>query len=199
MKIRNHRKREWWFCPHEKSTIKNDNGRLFIFKTKASLMRFLNANFENAINGTVRLEEKSFNSSGCIREWFVWYNDYVTNKKEPMKIVLKQQLFRGSKYIFKPSKISKGDKRYFAFSNKVIPLMCKLQDDNGIILPKNAKKLVELYKKRGFKDFTPNKEDQDYIDFYLEKGIDFYHWSDRCNWLRTKTVIEYFKIKGLLN
>jgi hypothetical protein len=196
MKIRNHRKKEWWFSPHKNSSIKGD--RWFIFKTKSSLMRFLNANFEQCLNGTVRLEEKCFNSSGCIREWFVWYNDYVSNKKEPMKIVLKQQLFRGSKYIFKPSKISKGDKKYFAFSNKVINLMCRIKKDDGSIDKKDAEKLVHLFYKRGFKNFIPNAEDKDYIDFYLEKGIDFYHWSDRCNWLRTKTVIEYFKINGIL-
>lgn len=196
MKIRSHRKYEWWFYPHKESEIKLPAK---IFKYKSSLIRYLNANFEGALGGTITLHHNSFNSSSSIREWFVWYNDYTHSKKTPMKISLRQLDFRGRKYISKPSKISKGDKRYFAFSNKVIPLMCNMQDDNGIILSKNAKKLVELYKKRGFKDFTPNKEDQDYIDFYLEKGIDFYHWSDRCNWLRTKTVIEYFKIKGLLN
>ena len=196
MKIRNHRKYEWWFYPHKDTKISLPAK---IFKYKSSLIKYLNANFEGALGGTVVLNHRSFNSSSSIREWFVWYNDYTHSKKTPMKISLRQLDFRGRKYISKPSKISKGDKRYFAFSNKIIPLMCNMQDDNGIILPKNAKKLVELYKKRGFKDFTPNKEDQEYIDYYLEKGIDFYHWSDRCNWLRTKTVIEYFKIKGLLN
>ena len=62
----------------------------------------------------------------------------------------------------------------------------------------NPEKLVKLFYKRGFKDFTPTEEDQEYIDYYLEKGIDFYHWSDRCNWLRTKTVIEYFKKENLI-
>lgn len=196
MKIRNHRKYEWWFYPHEESKIQIPAKK---FKYKSSLIRYLNANFENALGGTVTLHHNSFNSSNSIREWFVWYNDYAHSKKTPMKIELRQLDFRGRKYISKPSKISKSDKKYFAFSDKVIPLMCNIQDDNGIILPSNAKKLVELYKKRGFKDFTPNKEDQEYIDYYLEKGIDFFHWSDRCNWLRTKTVIDYFKIKGLLN
>lgn len=198
MKIRNHRKKEWWFCPHEKSTIKNDNGRWFIFKTKSALMRFLNANFKNALNGTVRLEEQCFNSSGCIREYFVWYNDYVINKKEPMKIVLKQQLFRGSKYVFKPSKISKSNKKYFAFSNKVISLMCRIKKEDGSIDKKDAQKLVQLFNKRGFKDFKPSEDELEYINGHISHGIDFCHWSDRCNWLRTKTVIEYFKIKGLV-
>lgn len=197
MKIRNHRKQEWWFFPQKESKI--NIGRWYIFKRKSSLMRFLNANFEHAINGTVRLEHSQFGSSGCIREYFVWFNDYVKNKKEPMKIVLKQQLFRGKKHIFKPSKISKDSKKYFAFSDKVISLMCRIKKEDGSIDKKDAKKLVNLFYKRGFKDFTPTEDDLYYINGHISNGIDFWHWSDRCNWLRTKTVIEYFKRNNLLD
>ena len=47
--------------------------------------------------------------------------------------------------------------------------------------------------------FTPDTETQEYIDFYLKEGIDFTYWSDRCNWVRTKTIISYFEKEGLLN
>ena len=77
--------------------------------------------------------------------------------------------------------------------------MTNIEDDNGLITSKDAKKLVKLFEKRGFKDFVPTEEDLIYINGHILDGIDFYHWSDRCNWLRTKTIIEYFKRNNLLN
>jgi len=197
MKIRNHRKREWWFYPHENSTIEKKSAH--IFKYKSSLMRFLNANPEGCINGSVRLEESSFGYSGCIREYFVWYNDYENNYKNAgFKVVLKQQDFRGRKFICKLFKVEKDSKKYFAFSNKVISLMCHIQDDNGVILKKDAERLVALFKKRGFKDFEPTEDEWEYINGNIADGISFYYWSDRCNWLRTKTIIEFFKRENLI-
>lgn len=197
MKIRNHRKREWWFYPHRDSKL--CKGRCYIFKYKADLLKFLNNNFPHSLNGEVFLEERNFGSSGPIRQWFVWYNDY-RELNEPLKIELKQMTFRGRKYIRKPSKVSKEGKKYFAFSNKVVNLINSFynKQDELIITKNKAKKLVDLFYKRGFKDFEPNKEELEYIKYYIDNGIDFYHWSDRCNFLRTKTIIEYFKKENLI-
>lgn len=197
MTIKNHRKKEWRFYPHKKSKLYR--GRCYIFKYKKDLMKMLNKNIGDAVNGEVMLEEKSFGNSGCIRQWFVWYNDY-REINEPLKVELRQENFRGRKYIFKPSKISKENKKYFAFSDKVINAMCGMynSEDKLDITPTKAKKLVELFYKRGFKDFTPNEDEKIYINSYLKEGIDFYYWSDRCNWLIIKTIIEYFKANNLI-
>lgn len=198
MKIRNHRKREYWFYPSDDSNIEKKSAH--VFKYKRSLMRFLNKNIFEAVNGIVRVEEKSFGSSGPIREYFVWYNKYeFENKQQALRVVLKQLDFRGKKYIFKPQKVSKDNKKYFAFSNKVISLMSEIESDNGEILKKDARKLVDLFKKRGFKDFEPDKDEWEYINGNILKGIPFFYWSDRCNWLRTKAVIESFKRDGLIS
>lgn len=195
MKIRKHRKREWWFLPHSNSELEKGQ---YKFKYKSDLMRFLNNNFMNALNGTVRLEEHSFGHYGCIRSWLVWYNDFAP-KNSPYKIDLRQELFRGRKYIFKPQKISKDSKKYFAFSNKVISLMSNIKKDDGTIDSKDAIKLVTLFNKRGFKDFEPTEEDWEYINGHISDGIDFSHWSDRCNTYRMKTIIEYFKREKLID
>lgn len=196
MKIKNHRKMEWWFIPSEESKLKK---HLYKFKYKSDLMKFLNNNFEEAVNGEVRLKENSFCHSGCVRTWFVWYNDYAT-KGSKLKIQLRKSTFRGRKYVFKPRKIAKSDKLYFAFSNKVISLMCNIyqSDEDKTILPKDAKRLVQLFYKRGFKDFEPDEKEWLYINGHIVLGISFWHWSDRCNWLRTKTIIEYFKRENLI-
>jgi hypothetical protein len=193
MKIRNHRKYEWWFRPDIHSKLKK---KLYKFKYKADLIKFLNNNIEQSLNGEVTLEHNCFNSSSTFKSWVVWYSF----KNSKLKIELKRELHRGSKYIFKPRKISKESKKWFAFSDKVYNLMCNIYEDDCItILPEKAKKLTEIFYKRGFKDFEPNQEDWDYINYYINKGrIDFGHWSDRCNFLRTKTIIEFFKIKNLI-
>lgn len=195
MKIRNHRKYEWWFRPPENSKLEK---HLYKFKYKSDMMKFLNNNIKEVVNGTVSLDHKSFNCSNTIREWFVWYNDY-TFKGDKLRVELKQMLFRGRKYISKPCKISRGDKKYFAFSKKVISLMSNIyQGDKKTILPKDAKKLISLFEKRGFKDFEPTEEDWVYINGHISDGIDFFHWSDRCNFLRCKVILEFFKRENLL-
>lgn len=195
MKIRNHRKYEWWFTPDKNSKLKK---HLYRFKYKADLMRFLNNNLMESVNGIVSLDHQSFNCSDTKREWFVWYNDY-TVKSTPLKIVLKQMDFRGRKFISRNNKISKVDKKYFAFSSKVISLMGNIyESDEKIILSSKAKKLIKLFEKRGFKDFTPTEEDWVYINSHILNGIQFSYWSDRCNFLRCKVILEFFKREGLL-
>lgn len=190
MKIRNHRKREYYFYPHDK-------GKTQVFKYKKELLNFLNSKPDLAINGIVGLNETCFGSSSTLREWFVWYNDYkYKTTKQRFKIVLIPQLFRGRKYIFKKHKVNKSSKKYFAHSKKRIHLMCEIAE-NGITEQK-AKKLLEIFTKSGFKDFNPSEEDLYYINGHIGDGIDFFHWSDRCNHLRMKTVIEYFKREKLL-
>jgi len=199
MKIRNHRKREWWFYPHEKSNIEKKSAH--IFKKKSSLMKFLNKHGQESLNGQVRIEEKSFGHSGCVRMYSVWYNEYENQHKNiKPRIVLKQMDFRGRKFIQKLSKIDKHSKKYFAFSDKIINLMCHIEnEDTGVILEKDAVRLIKLFKKRGFEDFEPTEDEWIYINGHISDGICFFHWSDRCNWLRVKTIIEYFKREGLVN
>ena len=194
MKIRNHRKREYWFRPSENSKLKK---HLYRFKYMQDLMKFLNNNLEESINGTVDQEEQSFNHSGCRRSWFVWYNDHAPRTAK-LKIELRQLYFRGRKFICKTHTISKSSKRFYAFSEKVISLMSHIEDDNGKILHKDAEKLISLFYKRGFKDFEPNEEDWTYINGHISDGIQFSYWSDRCNHLRMKTIFEYFKREKLI-
>lgn len=196
MKIRNHRKLEWRLFPPEGSTLKKT---CYKFKYKASLMRFINANIDDTINGLVVLHEDCFGSSHPFREWTVWYNERPYRRGANFKPELRQLTFRGSKYVFKKRNVSKADKRFFAMSDKVISLMCNIEQEDGTILPKDAKRLVKLFEKRGFKDFEPNEDEWRYINGHISDGLCFFHWSDRCNWLRTKTVIEYFKRNGLLD
>lgn len=188
MKIRNHRKREWEFRPPEESNLKKN---LYRFKYKSDMMKFLNNNFYESVCGVVSLHEDSFGNSGTLREWFVWYDKYTG------QIDLKQRSFRGKKYVFKKSKISKSSKKYFAFSNKVISLMCNIADSG--VTKEKANKLITLFEKRGFKDFDPDEDDLLYIDNYISNGIDFHYWSDRCNFSRCKVILEYFKRNKLIN
>lgn len=197
MKIRNHKNKLWCLFPPKKSLL--NRGMCYTFKKKSSLMRFINGNFDELVNSEVTMLIEGWNSSTHLRCWAVWYNDKSVLNGAKFKPELRQMLMRNKKWQFKPDKISKKNKKYFAFSDKVIRLMCKISDQGEHIESKDAKKLVQLFNKRGFKDFKPTEDDLDYINYYIEKGIDFYHWSDRCNWLRTKTVIEFFHKKALLN
>jgi len=193
MKIKDHRKREWWFYPHENSKL--NKGRCYTFKYKSDLMNFLNSNFIESLSGEVIVNEDSFSSSLTIRSYQVWYNKKANSGGAKWKI----RLCRNKSYRFRNhNNISKESKKYFAFSDKVINLMCNIRDEDGNITPNKAKRLVELFEKRGFKDFDPDEEDLRYINGHIEDGIDFYHWSDRCNWLRAKTIIDYFKREGLI-
>lgn len=196
MKIRNHKKREYIFYPIEENRQYFESKR-FIFKYKSDLIKFLNKHLIHAVNGTVTLSESGFGYSGSIREWFVWYNERSL-KHGNIQIELRQLDFRGRKFIHKKHIIGKRDKKYFAFSNKVINLMYYIEKEDGTIESKDAKKLVDLFYKRGFKDFEPTEEDWTYINGHIGVGIEFKYWCDRCNWLRTKTIIEYFKRKNLI-
>ena len=191
MKTRNHIKYQWLFRPYKDSKLKG----CFIFKYKSNLMKFLNNNLEDSLNGIILLEYQTFNSFATLREYFIWYNDYK-EVNEPLKIVLKKLDFRGRKYISKISNISKTSKKYFAMSNKRISLMLYIAE-NGITKT-HAKNLVNIFYKSGFKDFISDNKNEEYINYYLKEGIDFWHWSDRCNFLRMKTIIEYFKQQNLI-
>lgn len=195
-KIRNHKQYEYIFHPYKESKLYR--GKAYIFKYKSSLMRFLNANFENALNGEVVVHLSSFNGSGTHKRYFVWYT-YHPKTSNPLRISLRLQLFRGRKKIFGRHKISKSSKKYYAFSDKIISLMCNIyQDDDKTILPKDAKRLITLFEKRGFKDFEPTEEDWEYINGHILNGICFSYWSDRCNFLRCKVILEYFKREELV-
>lgn len=181
---KNKKKFTWFFKAPNNSKLEE---HYYTFKYKSDLMKFLNNNISNVINGFVGLDCDTRQSSGTYRKWFVWINEYEYNKNAPLKIELKQMTFRGEKYVFKPSKISKEDVKYYAFLDKKIKLMCNIKTK------KDEDNLVELFYKSGFKDFEPNKEEQEHIDFYITDGIPFSYWCDRCNNLRMKTIIEYFK------
>lgn len=183
MKIRKHRKREWWFFPTEESKLYI--GRCYIFKYKHDLMKFLNRKLCEVLNGVVSLEEKSFSGVYCLKHFRVGFNKN--------KIIFKKMEIR-KPILYKTSKRSK---RYFAFSDKVINLMTHI-GHNEEITPASARNLVNLFKKRGFVDFEPTEDDWKYINGHISDGIDFFHWSDRCNWLRSKTIIEYFKRSKLI-
>ena len=191
-KIRKHRKKEWWFYPPEGSKI--SKGRCYVFKYKSDLMKFLNKHARHCINGEVILHESSFAGSYTIRGWFVWYNEYkYWHANQKFKIVLKQEDFRGRKYYGgKVHKVSKPAKKYFAFSDKVISLMCRIGDEG--VDKRKAEKLIKLFEKRGFKDFEPSESDWAYINGHIEDGIGFFHWSDRCGALRMKVVLEYLNL-----
>lgn len=189
MKIKDHRQREYCFWP-----VKGKTKR---FKKKSSLMKFLNNNFEKSLNGTVSLFEDSFTGSYTVRQWQVWFNDRCQYMSQ-MKIQLRQIPFRGKKFIHKPSKVSKSSKKYFAFSEKRISLMSRIEAEDGTINPNDAKKLVNIFYKSGFKDFIPDEDDLRYINGHISDGIQFSYWSDRCDYLRMKTIIEYFKRENLI-
>jgi hypothetical protein len=193
MKIKNHRKIEYWFYPPKNSSLEK---HCYVFKYKKDLINFLEYNFYQAINGEVIVHVSDFSGFYTLREYFVWLKRKTDGKRKHVNIQLKQELFRGRKFVCKSKKIEKTDKKWFAFSDKIISLMCKNANN---WTPNSAKNLIELFKKRGWKDFIPDKDDQDYINYYLEKGIDFFHWSDRCNSLRSKVIYEYFKKEKLIN
>lgn len=184
MKIRNHKKIEYYFYPEEDSTLKDRD----FFKTKKKLMNYLNGNFPHSLNGTVYLHEQSrFSGHRNTKCWSVWYNNIRGAKPN---IILKKIDFRDK------SIVSKINKKYFAFSDKIFRKMIKINKDN--ITVSDAKKLVDLFYKAGFKDFVPDEDEINYINGHISSGIDFYHWSDRCDFLRMKVIIEYFKRNELL-
>jgi len=195
MKTRNHKKREYLFYPIEESNLKWSKG-YYVFKRKSDLMNFLNSNFINSLNGIVSLEEKSFGGSGTRERWVVWYNDYVKNVDIPKrKIVLKTVLFRGRKHFPGKDKISKESKRHFSHSDNIFHKMMSIDEE---LKASRAKNLVKQFYKSGFKDFEPDEEEWKYINGHISDGISFWHWSDRCNYMRMKTIIEFFKREKLI-
>ena len=189
MKLRKHRKYTQQFYPRKDSKLDFKP-----FKYKKDLMNFLTSNLDEAVGGTVRYHEKNAHSSGDIRMWYIWYNQYkYLNKGAKFKIELRNQAFRGRRFIFKRDRIPKAEKIYKAFSDKVIRAMCNFDYSK-----KSAERLVELFYKRGFKDFEPSKEEWEYINGHIEEDISFFYWSDRCYTLRVKTVIEYLKRLNLI-
>jgi hypothetical protein len=187
MKIKDYKQIEYIFIPLIKKTLKDS----YTFKYKSDLMRFLLSNIDDALNGTVRVYVNSFCGSYTSKEYFVWYNSRKYKNGDKLKVELKK-LNKHKKRI-----IPKFAKRWFAFSKKVISLMSRIGQEK-VVTPKDAKKLYDLFLKRGFKDFEPTDNQWIYINGHISDGIPFWHWSDRCDVLRTKTVIEYFRRNNLI-
>lgn len=193
MKIRKHKVKEYWFYPPDGSKL--EKGSCYIFKYKRDLMKLLRGYPDDSANGIVRIHISSFAGGYVSKSYQVWYNQYKYIKGANFKIELKLLDSR------KPSKyfmsMSNSDKRWRAFTDKICIKMCRFQEDDVELAKRQAKNIVDLYYRRGFVD-EPDDENEEYIKYYIENGIDFYHWSDRCNWLRTKTIIRYFKTKGYI-
>jgi hypothetical protein len=196
MKIRKVTNRYYQIIPKEGTRL-----RFKYFKYKKDLINYLTTNFRDCVNAEVCIYKESFGASFSEKNYMVWYNrnEYRNGAFFKAKLHLIQN--KGRRYISK-LKTSKRDKRWFSFSEKIISLMCYISDElhkGNPINKSNAKNLVILFKKRGFVDFEPSEEDLEYINGYIGQGIDFFHWSDRCDFLRMKTVIEYFKREGLID
>ena len=196
MKARNMKTQEWSFRPHKDSKLKFKT-----FKYKSDLMKYLNNNFIEALSGEVSLTFDTVDMSGTQRTWFVWYNDY-SDEKQPLKIELRQELFRGRKYITrrKTIKVEKDSKKWLMFSAKVNNLMCDLSDTPvGTELHKRqTENLIKLFYKRGYKDIDLNSGE--YKNVYACKDylsgaepIPYSYWSDRCNFIRCAIIIENYK------
>jgi len=89
MKIRNHKKRHYIFYPHEESKIKGSK----VFFYKSNLMKFLNKNAIESLNGVVSIQESGFGYFTTIREYYVWYNDRPNQNKQPFKIELRNYFY----------------------------------------------------------------------------------------------------------
>jgi len=196
MKLRKQRKREYIFFPYEGSNLTKKS---YIFKRKTSLLKFLNGRIRDVINGTVRVYEDGFGYNIFIRDYGVWYNYKEYNSGADLKIDLK--LVDSIRNKRKKYKVSKLSKKHFAFSNRRIELMTLINEsikNNEEINKSHAKNLVNVFYKSGFKDFEPSEEEKGYIEGNIEEGVPFLYWSDRCNYLRMKVVIEYFKRNYLI-
>ena len=175
MKLRDHKKYEYvvWI-----------EGKRHAFKYKSKLMAFLNGVGDKALNEVVEMYFKTLNSSYTHREWLVWWNDSEYRSGASFKIVLKQLPFREKKYVFPHRPY---DKKWFAVS----ALICREMQKEEI----NFEKLLKLFYKRGFVDRELNEEEKEYVDSYINE-IPYSYWSDRCNWLRTKTIYEQIRSNG---
>lgn len=194
MKLRKFKKKEYIFFPPDGSKLTKVS---YVFKRKDKLMKFLNGHIDDSINGIVRVYNYSFGSSGHNCDYFIWYNEKQYNSGADLKVDLRKM----DKKKRKPFSVSKNTKLYFAFSNRRIELMSIIGntiDKGENINPSHAKNLVEVFYKSGFKDFEPDQETLEYINSNIEEGIPFFYWSDRCNYVRMKAVIEYFKRNNLI-
>lgn len=194
MKLKNNHVKEYLFFPPDGSKIYRR--RAYKFTSKSKLIKFLNNHLNDSVNGTVKVYDDHFGGFYAIKQYFVWYNDWQPRNAK-LKIDLRILPFRVKHRIVRSHKISKIDKKWLSFSEKIFTLMTHI-GNSEIINESNAKNLVKLFIKRGFIDWTPDDDELKYINCYIENGIDFYHWSDRCNMLRVKTIIEYFKKLNLI-
>ena len=194
MKLRKFNKREYIFFPPDDSKLTKVS---YIFSKKDKLMKFLNGNINDSINGIVRIYYNSFGSSKHICDYHIWYNEKQYNSGANPRIDLRKIDIKKRK----PFSVSKKTKLYFAFSKRRINLMLIIGNDiyeNKEINSSHAKNLVKVFYKSGFKDFEPDEGELNYINNIIEDGLSFIYWSDRCNYLRMKTIIEFFKRKKLI-
>lgn len=192
MKIRNHRTRTYFFYPsyNHKDAFPSAS---YQFKYKTSLMKFLSSNIERAINGTVMININEFCSCYTSRKYLVWYR----LAKNLVVADLRLMHVNGKKCLYnrKPT-VSKQEKKFMAFSGKVINLMLAI--DHTGITPTRANKLITLFIKQGFTDFIPNEDEQEYIDACLSTEIPWGYWCDRCDFVRCKVILEYFKKNNII-
>jgi hypothetical protein len=194
MKIRNYKKREYIFFPHDDSKLERNS---YIFKRKTNLIKFLNGRISDSINGIVRVYEEGFGYSTFICDYGIWYNEKEYSSGAKLKIDLRLI----DKRKFKGYKIPKDSKKYFSFSERRITLMGLIADsiNKGEGINKShAKNLVKVFYNSGFKDFEPDENDRLYIERNIESGISFSYWSDRCGYIRMKAIIEYFKRSNIV-
>jgi len=184
MKIRNNKKKiQYLFWEFEKGGAK-------VFSKKTELLKYLNRIGERALNGHVKQECDHLNSFYGVRQWFVWYNE----KKSNLEIELRQQDFRGKKFMTK-HRVEKENVKYFIFSDKIISLMAHIAD--GKYTDSNLKNLLVLFHKRGFRDFELEEENLYYYNRENHKNLEVFnewsYWSDRCNFLRCKIIHDMIK------
>lgn len=158
---------------------------------KKDIIDFINKNLWNCVGGYVELCFNTKQIYATNRRWFIWYKK--TNKGYVCD--LKQETFRGRKYICKISKLEKESKTWFSFSEKVSNLMLNISDDD-VLKQKQIKNLLTLFEKRGY---NSSKITQEYKDCYVyesyvngTENIPWSYWSDRCNFLRCWVIEQYY-------
>ena len=146
-----------------------------------------------ALNAHLRREAYWLNMSFTEKEWIIWYDEKILKKHN--KFVLKRCL----DYKHPKMHMENSSTKFFAFSEKVINLMGNI-GDNGLT-DNRLFRLLVLFHKRGFKDFIFEENDvyeKDYYTAYMDKYTidtfeDWWYWSDRCNFLRTKVLVDMIK------
>jgi len=187
MKIRKLKRKYYWFVFPSSDKYKNKK-----FKIKKDALNYLNSMGFNALNSIIRREVDGISYSHSSFELCAWYNEYeYIFKKMPFKIVLKQKLFRGKKYIFKERKIEKVTVKYFTKSEQIINLMIHISNEyenNRLPSDSNFKNLIELFKYR-FSELPNNSNGYGKGIEKLE-DCEFWYWSDRCGWDRASVIIK---------